>query len=507
MTRWAPRVAAAAALVMALSACGTTSQSSVDPVVTTTGPMPAAASGLASYYRQKLTWRGCDGDLCAWLRVPLDYAHPRGAQIRLAVLKVPATDPARRVGALVVNPGGPGGSGVNFASAGAQGYFGKALTKYYDIVGFDPRGVGASAPINCGNTAQTDAMISAVPAPSTTAEWEAGNAIARAYMDRCLALSGAIAQHVSTVEAARDMDILRAALSQPKLDYFGASYGTFLGATYAGLFPKNVGRMVLDGAIDPALSTTQMDLQQAHSMQVALESYVSDCVAQGSCPLGANTDAAVARVGELLQQIQAHPLPTATSRELNGGFAMQGVWAPLYVRDNWPDLTAAFSEILKQHKGTKLLALADGYVDRGATAYTDNAVAAQTAVNCLDHDDYLPWQEAQKLTPEFMKASPTFGKAFATMVASCSFYPVRTGNRSAAIRATGAPPIVVIGTTRDPVTPLAWARALAQQLASGVLVTRDGDGHTAYSEGNSCINGAVERYLVGGVVPRQGLAC
>lgn len=483
------RLLAAGAVAVALAGCGTT---------------PSKATTLQDYYQQQLDWSSCGTNSCATLAVPLDYAHPEGTQIRLAVVKVAAT--GRKIGDLVVNPGGPGGSGVNFAVGGAGGFFRPALMQHYDIVGFDPRGVGQSSPIRCGDTAQTDALVDADPDPTTSAQWAKANAIAKAYMERCRTLSGDLVAHVSTVEAARDMDILRAALGEPKLNYYGASYGTFLGATYAGLFPRKVGRMVLDGAIDPALSTEQMTLQQAQSMDVALRSYVSDCV-QRSCVLGTTVDAGVARIQRLLAETSAAPLPTGTSRPLNEALTLYGIWAPLYVRANWPQLTAALTEALTQHTGKQLLALADAYVGRGAKGYLDNSLAAQTAVNCLDRDDYVPWQRISALLPEFEKASPTFGKAFAGLLASCEFYPVQTRRTTSAIRAAGAAPIVVIGTTRDPVTPLAWARALASQLASGVLVTRNGDGHTAYSEGNACINNAVEGFLVRGVVPKKGLAC
>lgn len=486
---------AALALVALLAGCGT--PAAQQP------PLPKPTS-LASYYDQHLSWSPCGSNACARLTVPLDYAHPTGAQIQLSVLKVAAT--GHKIGDLIVNPGGPGGSGTQFAAEGAGGYFRSALTQHFDIVGFDPRGVGDSTAIKCGDTAQTDAVIATDPDPSTAAQWAQANAITKAYLQRCKTLSGALVAHVSTVEAARDMDILRAALGQPKLDYFGASYGTFLGATYAGLFPKNVGRMVLDGALDPALSTTQQTLQQAHSMEVALRSYVADCVGQGGCILGSTVEAAVGRIQALLRQIDAKPLPTG-SRPLTRALALYGIWAPLYVKANWPALTAALTEAITQRSGKQLLALADAYVGRGPTSYLDNSIAAQNAVNCLDRDDYVPWQQVPALVPAFQKASPTFGRAFATMVASCDFYPVASHHRTAAIRAAGAAPIVVIGTTRDPVTPLTWARALAGQLASGVLVTRNGDGHTAYSEGNACINNAVENYFVKGVVPREGLAC
>lgn len=438
------------------------------------------------------------------LTVPLDYAHPGGQKIKLAVLKVSAM--GHKIGDLIVNPGGPGGSGTQFAAGGSAGFFQAALREHFDIVGFDPRGVGGSTAIKCGNTAQTDAVISTDPDPSTPAQWTQANATTKAYLQRCKTLSGALVGHVSTIEAARDMDILRAVLGQPKLDYYGASYGTFLGATYAGLFPKNVGRMVLDGALDPALSTMQLTLQQARSMEVALRSYAADCVRQGSCILGSSTDAAVGRIRALLKQIDAKPLPTG-SRPLTGALAIYAVWAPLYIKANWPQLTAALTEVITHHTGKQMLALADAYVGRGPNGYLDNSIAAQNAVNCLDHDDSVPWQRIPALVPAFEKASPTFGRVFATLLTSCDFYPISNHHKTTAIRAAGAPPIVVIGTTRDPVTPLAWARALARELASGVLVTRNGDGHTAYSEGNACIDNAVQNYLVEGVVPRNGLAC
>lgn len=503
MTPSAARAVGALAALTVLAGCAS-STPAVGPSPTT---MPTPPTALTSFYQQKLDWQKCGVDLCATLTVPLDYAHPGSATIKLAVLKVDATDQAHKLGALVVNPGGPGASGVQFAAAGAQGYFRKALTSRYDIVGFDPRGVGKSTAVNCGNTDQTDQVVAENPDPTTAAEWERANAITQAYLMRCQTLSGALAGHVSTVEAAHDMDVLRAALHQPKLDYFGVSYGTFLGATYANLFPGNVGRMVLDGAMDPALSTLQMTLQQARGFEVALRSYVDDCVRQSACPLGSTDEAAVARVQQFLAQAQAHPIPTGTPRELNESLAMYGIWAPLYVKANWPQLTDAFREVFTKDTARQFLDLADAYIGRDDHGYLDNSLAAQNAVNCLDRDDYTPWQQVGSLTPEFVKASPTFGRAFAAMLASCEFYPVQTHNRPAPVHAVGAAPIVVIGTTRDPATPIEWARALAQQLTSGVLVTRNGDGHTAYHTGNACIDDAVENYLVRGVVPHNGMAC
>lgn len=499
------RVAVVFAAVV-LAGCGTPVAKPA-PTPTPTPPLPSSSPALATYYHQKLAWRDCGADQCADLTVPLDYAHPTGRVIKLSVLRVPATQRSHRIGALVVNPGGPGASATQFAAEGALGYFRPALTEHFDIVGFDPRGVSAKAAINCGNTAQTDAIAEANPSPRTAAEWQATIAVARSYMQRCQRLSGPLVAHVSTVEAAKDMDILRAALGEPTLNYFGASYGTFLGATYAGLFPHNVGRMVLDGALNPALSSQEMALQQARSLEVALRSYVAGCVAAKGCPLGTSVPAGVARVQQLLAQVAAHPLPTGTAHPLDEALALYAIWAPLYVRANWPQLTSALTEAIDRGRGSQMLDLAYGYIGRGTTSYDDNALAAQNAINCLDNDDPVPWQQVESLVPEFQRASPTFGRVFASLLPTCSFYPVQDHHRTSAIRAQGAAPIVVIGTTRDPVTPLGWARALASQLASGVLVTRNGDGHTAYSEGNDCINNLVEKYFVSGVVPRSGTAC
>jgi pimeloyl-ACP methyl ester carboxylesterase len=478
----------------------------VRPVPTTDQTAPPTAASLAAYYDQKLTWRSCHGrDLCLRLRVPLDYAKPAGTSISIAVLKVPAGDPAHRVGALVVNPGGPGAPGTDFAAAGAA-QFGDTLARYYDIVGFDPRGVGQSNPLRCGPTAQIDGILAADPDPDTAAGWAALDSLSRNLGKSCLTKSGDLARHISTKEAARDMDILRAALRQPKLDYLGSSYGTFLGATYAEEFPTHVGRFVLDGAIDPALSTEQLSIEQAKGFETALRAYLRDCVSNG-CFLGSTVGQAESRIQALLKQLDAHPLPTGSPRQLTEGLGMIGIWTPLYAKNFWPQLTAALKGAIEDHSGADLLALADEYASRGPKGYTDNSIVALNAINCLDHDDYIPTAEVPAHFSEFEKASPTFGRAFAFGLSSCSDWPVRSGQRTVALHAKGAPAIVVVGTTRDPATPYAWAKALANELDSSRLITRDGDGHTGFMRGNSCVDQAVERWLVSGDLPRRNLKC
>jgi pimeloyl-ACP methyl ester carboxylesterase len=470
------------------------------------GALPRTDPRLAKYYGQRLHWSACGANQCAKLTVPLDYARPAGATLRLAVLKVPAGDPQRKVGVLVVNPGGPGGSGIQYAAA-AGSVFRSQLTDRFDIVGFDPRGVGESDPLECVGTAQLDELLASDPDPDTAAERARTDRLVHAFGEGCLRTDGDLARHMSTVEAARDVDILRGALRQPRLDWFGASYGTFLGATYANLFPRHVGRMVLDGAIDPSLSNAQLSLAQAHGFEVALRAYVRHCVGGDHCPLGTDFDAALKRVRTFLDDVEKQPLPTGTDRPLTAGLAMMGIWLPLYVRSAWDQLTIALTQALEDHRGSVLLGFTDAYASRGPDGYKDNSMNALYAVNCLDHDDYIPTAQVPQHFAEFEKASPTFGRAFAFSLSTCSVWPVRSGQRTTALHAKGAPPILVVGTTRDPATPLAWARALAAQLDSGVLLTRDGDGHTGYNQGNRCVDTTVEDYLVAGRVPKDGKAC
>ena len=485
---------------------GASPSTGASPSPSRTAPLPAPPSRLARFYHQRLAWHACGSDRCTALTVPLDYTHPAGRTIRLAVLKVPARDQADKVGSLVVNPGGPGGSGVEYAAA-APVVFGDVLPRYFDIVGFDPRGVGQSTPLQCAGTAELDRFVASDPDPETAAERRQMDREVHRFGEGCLHDSGALARHMSTVEVARDMDILRGALHEPKLDYFGASYGTFLGATYANLFPHHVGRMVLDGAVNPALSNEQLSLQQAHGFEVALRAYVADCISGGNCFLGSTVDQGTRRIRQFLNRMDTHPLPTDTSRKLTEGTAMLGIWMPLYVRSYWPQLTAGLRQAMQQGSGSKLLSLADQYTSRGPNGYLDNSLEALYDVNCLDHDDAIPTAQVPSHFKEFLKASPTFGRAFAYSLSTCASWPIHTGKVSHALHAKGAPPIVVIGTTRDPATPVEWARALARQLDSGVLITRNGDGHTGFHQGNPCVDNAVQGYLVHGTVPRNGLAC
>ncbi len=481
------------------------SAGSAPPSPSATVPEPTAPADLSEFYDQELGWRDCGGQECARLTVPLDYDDPDGRTIRLAVLRVQATDRGNRVGQLVVNPGGPGGSGVQYAAA-AGFVFGETVTRYFDVVGFDPRGVGSSTPLECMGTEQTDELVAADPDPDNVREARQLDAMIRAFGEGCLRESGDLARHMSTVEVAKDMDILRAALGERQLDYFGASYGTLIGATYADLFPRNVRRMVLDGAIDPSLSNEELNLGQARGFETALRAYLESCIDAG-CPLGNSVDEAARGLRRFLDRVDAEPLETSDERDLTSGLAPLGVWMPLYVQEYWPQLTAALKQAIDGDDGSGLLRLADQYTSRGPDKYLDNSLEALYAVNCLDHSDSIPTRQVPRHFAEFEEASPTFGRSFAYSLSTCSVWPVKSGSNTEAMAAVGAPPIVVIGTTRDPATPYEWAEALAGQLDSGVLISRDGDGHTGFNQGNQCVDSAVERYLVRGVPPKSDLDC
>jgi pimeloyl-ACP methyl ester carboxylesterase len=302
------------------------------------------------------------------------------------------------------------------------------------------------------------------------------------------------------------MDVLRAALGRGALDYLGASYGTKLGATYAQLFPDKVGRLLLDGAVDPTLSNLDLNLQQAAGFETALRSYVENCTSGESCFLGSTVDEGLATIDDLLDGIEDEPLETGSDRDLTVGLAFYGLIAPLYNRDYWVLLSSALKSALNGDGGL-LLQLSDLYSSRGPDGYTDNSTEANYAINCLDDPSATPYDEVPSLLGQFEQASPTFGDVFAWSSSGCGGVEARAEQPFPAISAAGAAPIVVVGTTRDPATPYAWSVALADQLDSGVLVSRDGDGHTGYRSGNECVDDAVESYLVDDVVPDDGLEC
>ncbi|MCD4532702.1 alpha/beta hydrolase [Nocardioides sp. cx-169] len=479
------------------------------PTVVTTSPAEGATDapspGLAPYYSQQIDWETCGSDQCGTLTVPVDYREPGGETIELNLLKVPAGDPEARVGSLVVNPGGPGAPGTSYAGQARQ-VFREPLTQAFDVVGFDPRGTGRSAPLDCLPDDELTEFLALDPAPDDAVEEQKLVDDLADFWQGCAERSDTLVGHVTTAETARDMDVLRAALGEASLYYLGASYGTKLGATYAELFPDRVGRFVLDGAVDVGLPSRAQSLGQARGFEVALRAYVEDCVEKGDCVLGDSVEEGLDTISELIDDIDAEPLPTSDGRELTVGSAFYGIVTPLYNRDYWRLLDQGLSTAL-EGDGTTLMLLADAYASREGGRYLDNSTEAIYAINCLDDPYYVEPDEVEAQVPAFEKVSPTFGRVFAWGLLNCKGIEVASSEQPLDIRGEGAPPILVVGTTRDPATPYEWAVALAERLESGVLLTRDGDGHTAYNAGNECIDTAIEDYLIDGVVPDDGTEC
>ncbi len=491
---------------------GESATPSVRPTPSPTTPPPATvtqppAPALADFYSQRIDWSPCETDAdqdCGTLTVPIDYAEPQGETLELALLRVPAS--GARVGSMVVNPGGPGARGTSYAAAAGR-VFREPLLQAFDIVGFDPRGTGASAPVDCLSDRELDAYLAGDPTPDNRAEIRSYQDSVRDYGAACKANSGPILGHVTTIEAARDMDVLRSALGEETLTYLGASYGTKLGATYAELFPEQVGRFVLDGAVDVALDPTTMAIDQAAGFETALRAYVQNCLdSTDNCFLGDTVDEGLAKITDLLASIEEQPLP-AGDRELEVGNAFYGIVTPLYNRDYWFLLSTALASAL-EGKGSALMQLSDAYASRNPDgSFADNSMEANYAINCLDDPTAVRAKDVPSLYPAFEEASPTFGRIFAWAMTGCAGIAVTSSEKPLEIRGEGAAPILVLGTTRDPATPLKWAVALSAQLESGVLVERDGDGHTAYNSDNPCIDSIVEDYLIDGDVPADPTRC
>lgn len=468
---------------------------------------------LAAYYGQSLSWRECgvSGFECTTMKAPLDYAEPDAGDIKLAVARKKATGPGKRLGSLLVNPGGPGGSAIGYLQAYAGLGYPAAVRARYDMVAVDPRGVARSEPVECLSGKQMDAYTQTDVTPDDQAETNELSAAFKKFAAGCEAKSGEVLPHVSTVEAARDMDILRAALGDDKLNYVGASYGTFLGATYAGLYPERVGRMVLDGAMDPSLSAREMNREQTAGFETAFQSFAKDCVRRSDCPLGTGSAAdASKRLKSFFTELDRTPIPTGdpSGRKLGEALATTGVIAAMYDQGEWAQLRSALSSAIKDKDGAGLLALSDSYYERDGDGTYANLMAANAAVNCLDlPPSFKSPDDVKAALPSFEKASPVFGDGLAWAALNCTYWPVKATSGAHRIEAKGAAPIVVVGTTRDPATPYRWAQALAGQLDSGTLLTYVGDGHTAYGRGSACIDSAINTYLLDGTPPKDGKRC
>ncbi|UPL17027.1 alpha/beta hydrolase [Microbacterium aurugineum] len=501
-------IAGLAAASVALSGClyAMIPEQSSRPSTTAAPDTEGVAEDLLPFYSQELTWTECGtGFDCTDVTAPLDWENPAAGDITLAVVRHRAE--GTPVGSLLTNPGGPGASGVDLVLNNLGFAVGADLIENFDVIGFDPRGVGDSTAVTCYDAPEMDDYLYGIPAAARgTAEWEAELLDAhKSFAEACDANSGGILPYVTTVNAARDMDLIRAVLGDKQLNYLGYSYGTFLGATYAKLYPEKAGRLVLDGAIDPAVPGLEVGATQALGFESALRAYMQSCLDSGECPFAGTVDEAMADLGALLASVDRTPLQSGDGRLMGADTLLTGIIAALYSQDNWGFLTQALDEAL-QGDPTSAFLLADFYNSREDGVYIDNSTEAFRAYNCMDYpveDD--PAAEAA-IDAKIAEGAPTIAPYWSGPD-SCEVWPYPPTGTRGEITAEGAGPILVIGTTNDPATPYEWSESLADQLEEGVLITRVGEGHTGYNKGNICVDDAVEAFLLDDVVPEDGLRC
>jgi pimeloyl-ACP methyl ester carboxylesterase len=476
---------------------------------------------------QKLSWEECphpstaggggstptplpDGDTwqCAIMKAPLDWAEPEGDTIDIALIRARASGAAGdRIGSLIFNFGGPGGSGVTTLPAFGEEY--ATLRTRYDLVSFDPRGVGRSAPVECQNDAQLDAYFQQDATPDDAAERTGLLDSTREFNAACEENSAKVLPHVRTTDAARDLDLMRQVLGDDKLYYFGISYGTELGGVYAHLFPVNVGRAVFDAVVDPAQNPEQGSLGQARGFQLALDNFAAHCVSQAEgCPIGDSAQDVQDRIAQLLEDLDRAPITGIPPRELTQTAATNGIAQALYSQDFWEYLTEGLEQAYDGN-GQILMALSDVMNGRRPNGEYSNITAANVAINCADDRPRYTVGQVERSLPEFRAASPLFGDFLAWSMISCTDWPVAGAADHPDVSAPGSAPILVVGNTGDPATPYEGTRAMVRALGEGVGVelTYQGQGHGAYHSGNECVRDAVNGYLLDGKAPAAGTVC
>ncbi|WP_029146382.1 alpha/beta hydrolase [Microbacterium luticocti] len=506
-------VAALAAASLALTGClvefiPDQTSSSSRPGASSAPDTEGVAPELVQFYGQHIEFTPCaDGDECAKVTAPENWDDPGAGSIELAIIRHRASG-GHPLGSLLVNPGGPGASGVELVRDSLTFAVGDDLERNYDVIGFDPRGVGESTAVACYDSKQMDAYLFDIPkAKRGTEAWRdeilAG---AKKFGQACKQNSHGILPDVNTEFAARDMDLLRAVLGDKKLNYLGYSYGTFLGATYAKLYPEKVGRFVLDGAINPAASGLQVSVAQGIGFESALRAYMPSCLKSRQCPFAGSVDDAMADLGTMLARVDRSPERNSDGRMLGADALVSAIVAALYSEDSWPYLTQALADVAKGNPSVAYQ-LVDFYYNRVDGKYQDNSYEAFNAYNCMDYPADATAAQKKAAAAELAKKAPTIAPYWGVDVDGCSVWPYKPTGVREPIHAAGAGPILVIGTTNDPATPYQWAVELADQLDSGILISRVGEGHTGFNKGSSCVDDTVNAYFVDGTVPDKDVRC
>jgi pimeloyl-ACP methyl ester carboxylesterase len=489
------QLVAIVALLLVLTGCSSTTKAT----------FPDAPNDVST-----LSWSACHGHFqCATLKVPIDYSNKSLGQFDIAVVRYRDPNQHDRIGSLVVNPGGPGVSGVQFA-LDAEYILNPDVLERYDIVGFDPRGIGDSTPISCLTAAEQDASFASDAKPDNDAEYAQALVDTQSFVDKCLAKTPNLA-HFSTIDAARDMELLRQGLGDSKLNYLGFSYGTYLGTLFAQLFPQNVGRFVLDGAVDSRIGIEEQTRVQIVAFDQALANFIADCPKHKNCPLPTNITPQF--FTNLFNDVSNQPLQVG-DRKITEGLVVTGTAAALYDDvSGWPLLRTAISEALSGD-GTTFAKLADAYNGRNSDGtYINNENDANIVIECLDWQQSKSNDQIRASSAAYTKAAPVFGPYVAFSGITCNLLSkaigrtqLTTDQNTAQIKNT-ATPVLVIGTTQDPATPYVWAKGLSGYIAGSRLITLKGEGHTGYGRGSACTDDAVDKYLLTGKTPRKNLIC
>ncbi|MGA5816688.1 alpha/beta hydrolase [Kitasatospora sp. NPDC094028] len=462
---------------------------------------------LRALYDQRIDWQPCDEQSggqpvqCATLKVPLDYAAPGGATVDVALARVPAADPDKRLGSLVLNPGGPGNSGTAMVQWGWKNYQGP-LHDHYDLVGFDPRGAGRTAAVHCLDDRTRDEY---------TSTDDPGYDHGRVLADACRAKYATLLPHLGTRDSARDMDVLRGALGETRLDFLGLSYGTYLGALYAEEFPGRTGRLVLDGAVERSTDLMHLNGEQAVATEAEFTAFAADCAAtDDTCPLGTDPAAAPRRLADFLDGLREHPLHGEDGRALTAALGWAGVLNALYDgRRSFDRLREAVEPAIARGDADGLLHLADAGNGRDQDGHYDTPADAYAAIHCADAPLAPTDADLRAALADLAARAPLTSRhdtRITLLDPDCRAWPFRSPEKPHTVKAPGSAPILVVGSTGDPVTPYLWAQRMAAGFAHGVLLTREGDGHTAYDK-SGCVRDAVAAFLVDGKMPEAGTYC
>jgi pimeloyl-ACP methyl ester carboxylesterase len=489
------------------------------------GPAGPVPPGLEQFYSQDVSWGGCsafattprdkktyaDPELqCAYVKVPLDYANPNGRVIQIGLLRRLASDPARRIGSLVMNPGGPGASGMSAAADLIPAVKNTELGQRFDFVGFDPRGVGSSEPrVVCRTPAERNAeRLMNLNVDTSPAGVERTENQEKADVAGCVNRTGIdVLANVGTREVVRDLDVIRSVLGDEKLTYLGYSYGTRIGTSYAEAFPRNVRAMVLDGALDPAQDLITQLINQGRGFQKAFDTFAEWCAGRPDCALGPDKTQAVSKFQSLVRPLINQPVGTSDGRKLSYSDATIGTVQALYLPDLWPTLNRGLQE-LAQGRGDTLIHLADVYYGRSPDGTYSTTMDVFQAVLCVDNPPIKDRNVARDVDAQYRKVAPFLdtGQPPSPALDNCAFWPVPPTGGPHHPQTPGLPPVLVISTTQDPATPYEAGKTLARDL-NARLLTFEGTQHTVFLQGNTCVDRAAIAYLTDLKLPSEGARC